>query len=104
MNISPFKCGDYVQVRPDFYLKERFDKNASPLKCGEIGIVTAVSSSGDKRPRYIQVNGRPPLYHFSLFEEAKPTTARRVYLILRHAPSLAINPLLPHRGPFRDDC
>jgi hypothetical protein len=84
MGISPFKCGDYVQVRPDFYSKERFDINASPLRPGEIGIVTAVSASGDRRPRYIQVNGKPPLYHFSMFEEARPTLARKVYLKFRH--------------------
>ena len=104
MNISPFKCGDYVRVRPEFFLKEQFDIKASPLKRSEIGVVTAVAGSGDKRPRYIRVNGKQPLYHFSLFEEAKPTLVRKVYLKFRHAPSLASNPLLAHKGPFRDNC
>jgi hypothetical protein len=88
MGISSFKCGDYVKIRRDLFLKEPFDKNITPLKRDEIGIVTAVSISGDKRLRYIKVNGRSPLYHYTLFEAANPTAPRKAYLKIRHAPSL----------------
>jgi len=88
MGITPFKCGDYVKVRRNLFLKEPFDKNASPLRRDEIGVVTAVSASGDKRLRYIRVNGKPPLYHYTMFEGANPTVMRKAYLRVRHAPSL----------------
>lgn len=83
MNISPFKRGDYVRVKRDNFQKERFDPTTSPLRFDEIGIVTEVSASGgDKRRRYLKVNGKPHLYHFSMFEAATPKTAARVRLRL----------------------
>jgi hypothetical protein len=88
MGISPFICGDDVRIRRELFLKEPFDKHSTPLKRDEIGVVTAVSASGDKRLRYIKVNGRSPLYHYTLFEPANPTSSRKAYLKIRHAPSL----------------
>ncbi|MGA8541730.1 MAG: hypothetical protein WB566_19660 [Terriglobales bacterium] len=77
-----------MKVTRDLFLKEPFDKNASPLKRDEIGVVTAVSASGDKRLRYIKVNGKPPLFHYTMFEAANPTVMRKAYLRIRYAPSL----------------
>ena len=94
MSISPFKCGDYVKVRRDLFVKEPLAKNASPLSQDEIGLVTGVSASGEKRLRYIKVNGKRPLYHYTMFEYANPTVIRKAYLRVRHAPSLLCTSLM----------
>lgn len=84
MGISPFKRGDYVRVKPEYFSKELFDHTTGPLKLNEIGLVTGVSTSGDSRPRYVQLNGKPPLYHYSLFEETTPWLLGKVYFRTRY--------------------
>lgn len=102
MNVSPYKPGAYVRIKDALFLKEDFDARTSPLAQGEIGIISAVAASGDRRPRYVQVNGKAGFHHFSLFEDARPSFWRKLYLILRYWPSLVINPLLTWKGPFLD--
>jgi hypothetical protein len=74
MNVSQFKRGDFVRVKRNYFQKKSFNVAASPLGIDEVGVVTGVSTGGnDKRPRYVQVNGKAPLYHHSMFEAARPS-------------------------------
>ena len=82
MGISPFKRGDFVRVKPEFFERDQFDRALSPLSHNEVGIVTAVSAQGDKRPRYLKLNGKSTLYHYSMFEGASPTRVKRLTLSL----------------------
>jgi hypothetical protein len=89
MNISPFRRGDYITVRHEYFEKEGFDPATSPLRMDEVGIVTRVSTSGgDKRPRFIEVNGAPPLYHFSMFEATSAPLLQKLRLRLKQVFSL----------------
>lgn len=83
MNISPFNRGDYVRLKPSYFELPAFDPASAPLLHGEIGIVTATRSHGDRRPRYVQVNGRGPLLHHSMFEPAKPPFLHGLKLWIR---------------------
>jgi hypothetical protein len=102
MNLSPFKRGDYVRLRNPPIEDADSHLSTHPLNKGEIGIVTAIRHSGDRRPRYVQVNGIPVSMHFTMLEKAEPSVGTKVYLFIRHWPNVLIDHLLTWKGPFVD--
>ena len=80
VNISPFHVGDFVRIKADYFRLPDFDPKSSPLREGQIGIVTSRAGWGDRRPRYVRINGKSPLFHHNMFEPATPPFARRFYL------------------------
>lgn len=71
MKQCPYKKGTKVRLK-NLDFKPGNTTIPLPLEPGEIGKITSIAED----PRYVRINDQSPLWHWTMFDLAQPTTAR----------------------------